>query len=84
MNIEEFAALKVGNKITNPMNQGATGEVVSVEAGGVRVVWGPRHDHETRFYYSVNTTAWMHWSKNDETSVQTGPDDAAHTEPRPA
>lgn len=64
MNIEEFAALKVGDKITNPMNPGAAGEVASVEAGGLRIVWGERGPNETRFYYSVNTTAWMHWSKD--------------------
>lgn len=62
MNLQEFAALKVGDKIENPQN-GSTGAIVEVTDSGVRVVWGERHDKETRFFYSVNTTAWMGWNR---------------------
>lgn len=66
MNLKEFAALKVGDKISNDM-QGSTshGEVTSISDSGVRVVWGKRHNTETPFFYSVNTTAWMHWTRLD-------------------
>ena len=64
MNINEFAALKVGDKIENPSHGGASvGEVVETTPSGVRIVWGPRHDRETKFFYSVVGTAWMQWSK---------------------
>jgi len=26
-------------------------------------VWGPRHDRETQFFYSVVGTTWMQWNK---------------------
>ena len=64
MNLKEFSALKVGDKIENLAIGGSSvGEVVTQEPNGVRVVWGPRHDRETRFFYSVVGTAWMQWSK---------------------
>lgn len=63
MDLVEFAALKPGDKIENNAFGVNKGEVVGATAGGVRVVWGPRHGRETVFFYSVNTTAWMHWSK---------------------
>lgn len=64
MNLQGFAALKKGDKIDNNF-QGSTntGEVTEVSASGVRVVWGARHSREMAFFYSVSTTAWMHWSK---------------------
>lgn len=66
MNLTEFSALQVGDKIRNPMHDGrVSGEVVEKLASGVRVVWGQRHAKETRFYYSVVTTAWMSWVKPD-------------------
>jgi hypothetical protein len=65
MNIKEFAALKVGDKIDNPMNPGSTAEVVEATDSGIRIVWGRRHDNETRFFYSVNSTAWMHWTVHE-------------------
>lgn len=66
MNMQEFAALKVGDKIENPMSPGSTAEVVETTDTGVRIVWGARHPHETRFYYSANSTAWMHWNKVED------------------
>lgn len=64
MNIKEFAALKVGDKIENPSHGGASiGEITEATPSGVRLVWGPRHDRETKFFYSVISTAWMQWDK---------------------
>lgn len=64
MNLTEFAALKVGDKIENHAQGGVgSGEIVACTSSGVRVVWGPRHDRETQFFYSVVGTAWMQWSK---------------------
>lgn len=61
MNLTEFAALKVGDHVDSPMNDRlALGTVVETTPSGVRVTWGKS---ETRFFYSVNTTAWMHWVK---------------------
>jgi len=41
MNLQEFAALKVGDKIENPADGGASvGEIVETLDRGVRVVWG--------------------------------------------
>jgi hypothetical protein len=62
VNIKEFAALKAGDYVTNGINAGSRGEVVETSDSGVRVIWGPRHTRETMFFYSVNSTAWMHWS----------------------
>lgn len=64
VNIKEFAALKPGDKIENPSHGGASvGEVVEATDSGVRVVWGPRHDSEHKFFYSVVGTAWMNWNR---------------------
>jgi hypothetical protein len=63
MNIKEFGALKAGDHVENGMNNNCRGEVIETTDSGVRVVWGPRHDRETKFFYSVQSTAWMHWSK---------------------
>lgn len=63
MNIKEFSALKVGDKINNPATGNSNcGEIVECTSSGVRVVWGPRHDRETRFFYSVVGTSWTQWS----------------------
>lgn len=61
MNMQEFAALKVGDKIKNPMN-GSAGVVSGVTDSGIRVQWGAS---AVEFYYSANSTAWMHWSKTE-------------------
>lgn len=62
VNLKEFSALKVGDKIENPAAGGSSGEVVECTPSGVRLVWGPRHDRETKFFYSVVGTSWMNWS----------------------
>lgn len=61
MNTKEFAALKVGDKIVNPMGDlGGVAEVVETTDKGVKIRWA----HSTvAFFYSVNSTAWMHWDK---------------------
>ncbi len=61
MNIQEFSALKLGDKIENPATGPGSGEVVEVSDSGVRVVWGARGTHEHKFFYSVVGTAWMNW-----------------------
>ncbi len=64
MNLQEFGALKVGDKIENNATGGVGhGEIVECTSSGVRVVWGKRHEKETTFFYSVVGTAWMNWSK---------------------
>jgi hypothetical protein len=65
MNVNEFAALKVGDKIENRSVGGgvSAGEIVECTASGVRVVWGDRHEREHSFFYSVVGTAWTHWNK---------------------
>lgn len=62
MNLQEFAALKAGDRIENAMSN-SRGEVTEVTANGVRVSWGPHGDNVHGFLYSVQGTAWMHWSK---------------------
>lgn len=61
MNLQEFAALKAGDKIENP-STGSAGEVTEATPSGVRIVWGARHQHEHPFFYSVQSTAWMNWT----------------------
>lgn len=64
MNLKEFFALKVGDKIENRATGGVGyGEITECTSSGVRVVWGKRFDKETKFFYSVVGTAWMNWSK---------------------
>lgn len=63
MNLKEFAALKVGDKIENPMAPGSVAEVVETADSGVRIAW---NSNPTRFFYSVQSTAWMHWNKVEE------------------
>lgn len=80
MNIHQFAALKVGDQIRNDVSA-SVGEVVTVDDSGVRIRWlgapGAVNTGPT-WHYSALSTAWYHWSKHEhETSVQTGPDDAA-------
>lgn len=58
MNLGEFAALKVGDEIENLMNPGSRGQVTERTERGVCVQWGVGMS----FLYSVNSTAWMHWS----------------------
>jgi hypothetical protein len=70
MNLQEFAALKAGDKIENPMS-GSAGEVVEVDAKGVRVRWDNTGSSVT-WHYGVNSTAWMHWSKAEKAEKPCG------------
>lgn len=63
MNLQEFADLKPGDKVVNLMS-GSAGEVVEALPNGVRVSWG---GNSLPFFYSVQTTAWTHWSTPDAT-----------------
>ena len=63
MNLQEFAALKEGDVIENRTSGTVSiGTVTSVEKFGVRVRWGDSPQAPT-FFYSVQGTAWFHWSK---------------------
>lgn len=66
MNLQEFAALKAGDKIENHMSQ-SQGEVTEVTKLGVRVRWGLtwpgiHGNASVTFQYTVQSTAWFHWS----------------------
>jgi hypothetical protein len=62
MNIKEFAALKAGDRIVNPM-AGTAGTVTYGRHGaGITVRWD---GSELTHYYSVVTTAWTHWTRAD-------------------
>lgn len=75
MNMKEFAALKPGDIIENHMSY-SRGEVVSIDASGVRVRWAgagmqdnsrsPPIPNAPTWHYGVNSTAWMHWSVANE------------------
>lgn len=65
MNLQEFAALKAGDKITSMF--GAAGTITEANDRGVRVCWGEIHANNVTFFFGVNSTAWMHWSKDGDT-----------------
>lgn len=65
MTLQEFAALKVGDKIHNYMMPGSVAEVTETTDSGVRIRW--QGAAKMTFLYAVNSTAWMHWSKAEET-----------------
>lgn len=57
MTLQEFAALKEGDTVDNPMT-GSKGTVTEVTPRGVKVRWGGT----VQYAYPSVTTAWMHWS----------------------
>lgn len=64
MTLQEFAALKVGDQIENLMSN-SRGVASEVTDKGVRVTWGERYKTPAgimSFAYTVNSTAWMHWT----------------------
>lgn len=65
MNLQEFAALKEGDKIENAATFNY-GEVTKTVKDGVFVVWGTRSAMEREFFYSVQTSAWFQWSVRDD------------------
>jgi hypothetical protein len=62
MNVREFAALKVDDQIENHLSN-SRGTVTEVTQTGVRVRWGLQTGSVMTFFYSVQGTAWFHWSK---------------------
>ena len=58
MNLKEFAALKPGDRIVNPMS-GGKGRVVEADAKGVAVCWSELSN--ASFHYTVMSRAWVHW-----------------------
>lgn len=67
MNLQQFAKLKEGDKIESCVGAGTTyGEVVEVDKAGVKIVWGQRSPHERHFHFSVQSTAWFHWTKLED------------------
>lgn len=70
MNLQEFAALKAGDKIENiAFGNHAMGEITEVRQDGVKVCWLPG---TSPFFYSVAGTAWFHWSKADDVNQSDG------------
>lgn len=80
MNVQEFAALKAGDQIENPMSH-SRGEVVSADKTGVAVRWHGvgQNGAGTIRHYSVQSTIWFHWSKA-ESEVGPALDDAISDE----
>lgn len=65
MNVQDFAKLKEGDKIVNYVSGRTNGTIVSVEKMGVRIRWND-DPASPSFFYSVNGTAWFHWTKVEE------------------
>jgi hypothetical protein len=59
MNLQEFSALRVGDKVEIPMTNGNVGEVTAIEDNGIQVAWNGGRS----WFYSASGTAWMHWTK---------------------
>ena len=75
MTLEQFAALKPGDKIEN-LAASCTGEVSRLDGKGVWIVWGQRGPAERPFFYDVQGTHYFQWNLvNDGTRGQS---DAAH------
>lgn len=75
MNMQEFAALKEGDRVDNPMSQ-SSGVVVERKPNGVKVRWGDGAPGRTvEFFYDVQSTSWMHWTlpEDDAATIGTGP-----------
>lgn len=73
MNLQEFAALKAGDKVVNHMSGGSVGEVTEANEKGVRVRWGlgVLGTSSITFQYNVQGTAWFHWDKIEATEETT-------------
>lgn len=82
MNLQEFAALKVGDKIENHYAH-SQGEVTEVNAHGVRVRWGLPISGSITFGYTVQSTAWFHWDLADRITIcpECGADDPPNHKP---
>lgn len=71
--MQEFAALKVGDKIEVLMSGQVHGTVTEALDSGVRVRWGDATEGGITFHYSVQGTAWMHWSKAEDSTGEPTP-----------
>lgn len=64
MNAKEFAALKLGDRIENLM-AGTAGTITAVDEAGCHVKWDGGDAPGNVYRYSVTTTAWMHWTREE-------------------
>lgn len=71
MNINEFSELKAGDRVRNDMTH-SDGTVTELLKDGVRVQWGAKDSTRSvvTFAYTVNSTAWYHWSTPDENKAE--------------
>ena len=79
MNLQQFAKLKPGDVIANSMSD-SRGEIVTVDATGVRVRWiggGRQGGDAPTWHYSVQSTAWFHWTLEETSDAETEPDTTA-------
>lgn len=60
MTLQEFAKLKVGDKIVCLATSMQHGEVVEVITSGIKLRWGPEPTAPS-FTYTAQSTAWMQW-----------------------
>lgn len=70
MNLQEFAALKVGDKIQNLALGSHIGVVSEVTDRGVKVKWPPSSQEH---FFSAAGTAWFQWSKADDSAPSIAP-----------
>lgn len=71
MNLSEFAKLKLGDKIINPMLSTSTvGTVAKVDDSGVYVKWGDNPAQDRTHHFPVNSTGWMHWMMADAVEAE--------------
>jgi len=66
MNVQEFAKLKAGDRVES-MN-GGVGTITETTGTGIRVCWG--EPGSTTFAFSINSTAWMHWTVMDRVNSE--------------
>lgn len=72
MNLQEFAALKVGDRVKNNMSNGL-GEVTDVDATGLRIKWigagmQVAAANAPTWHYAPMSTTYFHWSKVENES----------------
>lgn len=77
MNLQQFSALKTGDQIENTMTN-SRGTITETNAVGVRVRWGNPTGAFNGFMYSVQSTAWFHWNKMEDSLDDALIDELAH------
>lgn len=70
MNISEFAALKVGDKIQNLALGSHVGIISERTDSGVKVKWPPSSQE---YFFSATGTAWFQWSKVEDDTPSIAP-----------